>query len=221
MRKVCLLILCLCLAVPVCAAAEKPRYIALTFEECPGDLCSRALLAGLAVREAKATFFLSAEHLGQYPGLAEQLRQGDHELGIQGAFGQELRAMSRRDIGGAIADTRSLLPEKSPVRLLRPPESGSTASLDQVAEAMNLAVIDWSLDPRDSAVMGRTVLERVRDGDVIRIRGLKTASVNGVLNLVDLLTDQGFTFVTVSELARLRGVRLDPGEHYSSFPPKE
>ena len=224
MRKLCLL-LCLLLVLPLEASAhEQPKYIALTFDDGPSGLHTRALLAGLAVRQAKATFFLCGYRAEQYPELTEQIWQEGHEIGIHGYSHKNMAPMSRRDIAAEISDTKALLPEKCPVRLLRPPGGCCSDGVNQVAGAMGLAVIGWSVDPRDwatqdTAAVGRSVLDRVQDGDIILMHDTSASSVSAALNIVDILSRRGFTFVTVSELARLREVRLIPGGNYRKFPP--
>ena len=225
MRKICL-ILCLALLLPFeASSAEQPKYIALTFDDGPSGLQTRALLAGLAVRDAKATFFLCGYRAEQYPDLTAQIWKDGHEIGIHGYSHNSMLPMSRREIASEIHRTKALLPEKCPVSLLRPPGGCCSDGVNQVAGAMGLAVIDWSVDPKDwatqdTAAVGRSVLDRVRDGDIILMHDMTDSSVNAALNIVDVLRKRGFTFVTVSELARLRDVRLIPGAHYRRFPPE-
>jgi peptidoglycan/xylan/chitin deacetylase (PgdA/CDA1 family) len=131
--------------------------------------------------------------------------------------------LSRREIGAEISGTLALLPEKCPVRLLRPPGGCCSDGVYQVAGAMGLSVIGWSADPRDwairdAAAIGRSVVEQVRDGDIILMHDTSESSVNAALNIVDILTQRGYTFVTVSELSRLREIPLIPGGLYRKFP---
>lgn len=220
MRRFLLFFLCLILLCPCAASAAEPgRYIALTFDSGPSDGSIRALLAGLAVRNARATFFLCGKALEQNPDLGQKLLEQGHEIGIQSYFGKDLTALSRRDIAGELADTRALLPQRCPVRLLRPPGGRCSDGTGQVAKALGLSITDWALEPETGAA-GRSIPDRAQDGDVIRIRDLSAASVHRALNLVDQLQNRGFTIVTVSELAQIRAVPLRPGQHYSSFPPE-
>ena len=222
MRKICFL-LCLILLLPFQAsAAEQPKYIALTFDDGPSGLYTRALLAGLAVRQAKATFFLCGYRAEQHPELTEKIWQEGHEIGIHGYSHKNMAPMSRRDIAAEIADTKALLPDRCPVRLLRPPGGCCSDGVHQVAGAMGLAVIGWSVDPRDWAVrdtaaVSRSIVDQVQDGDIILMHDTSESSVNAALNIVDILTERGYVFVTVSELARLREVRLIPGADYGKF----
>ena len=50
---------------------------------------------------------------------------------------------------------------------------------------------------------------------------MSDSSVRAALEIIDRLKEQGFRFVTVSELARLREAKLQPGEVYTCFPKKE
>lgn len=226
MRKILIGLLCLGLLCPCGAsAAEGRKYLALTFDDGPSGIYTRALLAGLDARDARATFFVCGYRLEQYPGMAEQILAGGHEIGIHGYSHKNMAPMSRREIAREISDTKALLPEKCTVKLLRPPGGCCSDGVGQVAGAMGLAIADWSLDPRDwatqdTAAVGRTILDRVQDGDIILMHDMSTSSVNAALNIVDLLQARGFTFVTVSELARFRDTRLIPGAKYRSFPPE-
>lgn len=224
MRKICFF-LCLALLLPIQAsAAEEPKYLALTFDDGPSGLHTRALLAGLAVRQAKATFFLCGYRAEQYPELTEQIWQQGHEIGIHGYSHKSMVPMSRREIAAEIDSTRALLPEKCRAVLLRPPGGCCSDGVNQVAGAMGLAVIGWSVDPRDwatqdTAAVGRSVLDQVKDGDIILMHDTSESSVNAALNIIDILTARGFRFITISELARLREVRLIPGGNYRKFSP--
>ena len=224
MRKILIGLLCFGLLCPCKAsAAEGPKYIALTFDDGPSGQYTRRLLEGLAERGAKATFFLCGYRVEQYPDLAERIWKEGHEIGIHGYSHRDMRPMSRRDIAAEIQKTRALLPPKCPIKLLRPPGGCCSDGVYQVAEALGLAVVGWSLDPkdwasRDTAAVGSLILDRARDGDIVLMHDMSSSSVAAALQVVDRLKSRGFTFVTVSELARLRGVKPVPGKAYRYFP---
>ena len=93
----------------------------------------------------------------------------------------------------------------------------------QVAEARRLAILSWSVDPRDwatsdTAAVERAVLKNVKDGDIVLLHDMTASSVQAALDIVDVLKNQGYEIVTVSALVKLRGVKLKPGKTYTSFP---
>ena len=59
----------------------------------------------------------------------------------------------------------------------------------------------------------------MKDGDIILLHDMTTASVEAALDIVDALLKEDFEFVTVSELARIRGLRPKSGSVYQKFPP--
>ena len=66
--------------------------------------------------------------------------------------------------------------------------------------------------------MPTLVLKNVKDGDIVLLHDMTVSSVQAALDIVDVLKDQGYEIVTVSELVKLRGVNLKPGKTYTSFP---
>ena len=88
------------------------------------------------------------------------------------------------------------------------------------------ALLSWSVDPKDwqiksTAAIEQAVLKTVRDGDIILLHDMSMTSVQAALDIVDALQEQGFRFVTTSELAKLRKTAVKPGAVYRSFPPEE
>jgi peptidoglycan/xylan/chitin deacetylase (PgdA/CDA1 family) len=219
----CLLLLSL-LVLPV-QAAQPFKYVALTFDDGPSGRYTRQLLDGLSQRNAKATFLLCGYRMEQYPELTERIFNEGHEIGYHGYSHKTMKDMSRRAVAGEIIDSQALLPEDCDPVFFRPPGGFCTDGIRQVAEARLLAVLSWSVDPRDWATSSTgaiesAVLKNVKDGDIVLLHDMTTSSVRAALDIIDVLQKQGYRFVTVSELARLRRVRIRPGQIYTSFPPE-
>ena len=225
MRRFFLLLLCLSLVFLPVRGEAAAKYVALTFDDGPSGRYTRSLLKGLKARDVQATFLLCGYRIEQYPELAEAIHTAGHEIGCHGYSHKNLQNLSRRDIAGEIERMQQLLPEGCTVTFLRPPGGCCSDSVRQVAEARGLAILGWSVDPRDWATtdigaIEKTVLERVRDGDVILLHDMTESSVQAAFDIVDALKSRGFRFVTASRLAVLRGTRLTPGKTYDRFPPR-
>ena len=65
----------------------------------------------------------------------------------------------------------------------------------------------------------RSVVDHARDGDVILLHDMSDSSVDAALEIIDRLEAAGYQFVTVSELARLRGKTMEAGCLYTNFRP--
>ena len=173
MRKVTASILLLCLMVIPAQASSGRKYIALTFDDGPSGRYTQALLDGLKLRGAKATFLLCGYRMEQYPELTQRIFDEGHEIGYHGFSHDSMQRMSRRQIGQELIDSQALLPEDCDPVWFRPPGGVVTDGVRQVAQARQLALLSWSVDPMDwkiksTVTIGQTVLKTVRDGDIIQ-----------------------------------------------------
>lgn len=224
-RLLAFFLLCSFLALPV-QAAHSSKYVALTFDDGPSGKYTRALLDGLYDRGAKATFLLCGYRIQDYPDVTQRIFDEGHEIGYHGYSHNPMKGMSRRAIAQELMDTEVLLPEGCRPAFLRPPCGFSSDAVLQVAQARGLSILHWSLDPgdwntNDTAAIKQTVLKKVEDGDIILLHDMSSSSVQAALEIVDSLLLEDYEFVTVSELARLRGIRPKPGTTYKKFPGKK
>ena len=219
MRRFFLLLMTLpLLALPARAAWGK-KYVALTFDDGPSGKYTRALLDGLYDRGVRATFLLCGYRIQDYPDITRRIFEEGHEIGYHGYSHDPMLHMSRRQIAQELMDTQALLPEGCVPAFLRPPGGFSSDAVRQVAQARGLAILHWSVDPEDwathdTAAIEQAVLKQVKDGDIILLHDMSDSSVKAALDIVDALMGQDYEFVTVSELARLRGIRPKPGMTY-------
>ena len=226
MRRLLACLLMLSLICLPSQAAEEKKYVALTFDDGPSGRYTEKLLDGLALRGAKCTFFLCGYRMEQYPELTLRIVQEGHEIGFHGYSHDDMQKMTRRKIGQELIDSQALLPEDCDPIFLRPPGGFVTDGIRQVAEARQLAILSWSVDPKDWATKSvgsieQSVLKNVKDGDIVLLHDMTISSVQAALDIVDALQKQGYRFVTVSEMARIRKTPLKPGKVYTKFPPKE
>ena len=220
---VCIALLGL-IVLPVRAADTK--YVALTFDDGPSGKYTRSLLDGLAYRGVHATFLLCGYRMEQYPDITQRIFDEGHEIGYHGFSHKTMGDMSRRTIGQELIDSEKLLPEDCDPVFFRPPGGIVTDGVRQVAEVRQLAILSWSVDPKDWATTSvgnveTAVLKEIQDGDIVLLHDMSISSVQAALDIVDVLQSQGYRFVTVSELAKLRKTPIRPGRMYERFPPKE
>ena len=225
MRRFLTVLLCLSL-LPISARAAQTKYVALTFDDGPSGKYTRQLLDGLYDRGIHATFLLCGYRIQDYPDIAQRIFDEGHEIGIHGYSHDTMKTMSRRDIAAEIADTQSLLPQGCTARFLRPPGGFCTDGVRQVAEARNLAILSWAVDPKDwatndTAAIETAVLKNIKDGDIVLLHDMSASSVKAALDIADTLMEEDFQLVTVSEMAKRRSVRIQPGQIYTALPPKE
>ena len=220
-RFLALLVCCSLLCFPV-RAAEEERLVALTFDDGPSGKYTRRLLDGLKDRGVEATFFLCGYRIKQFPELTERLCREGHEIGLHGYSHKFMQNMSETTVRQELQKTMDLLPADCKVSLLRPPGGLCGKNVLTVAEELNLGVVLWSVDPKDweehnTGRIVKAVVGNVRDGDVILLHDMYDSSIEAAFIIIDTLRAQGFRFVTVSELARAKGVAVLPGKRYARF----
>ena len=221
MRRFLALVLSVSLMVlPV--RAEAPKYVALTFDDGPSGKYTRKLLDGLYDRGVQATFLLCGYRMKDYPDLTRRIWEEGHEIGYHGFTHKNMQQMSRRDIAKELEDSQALLPEGCQPVFLRPPGGCCSDAVRQVTQVRNLAILGWSVDPRDwathdTASVERFVLKNVKDGDIVLLHDMSDSSVKAALDIVDVLLEKDYEIVTVSRLVRIRDVKLKPGQMYNRF----
>lgn len=172
------------------------RDVALTFDGGPDAEGTPRIAEALRSGGARATFFCSPEGLEAHPEIGRRLADEGHELGHQ-AVGS---AIAR--VAGSVRELTGQAREP----LYRPPEGRKDPRLARTAERRGLTVVTWSLEARDarrsdSRAIADHVLERVRIGDIVRLRSGDGEDVAEVVTLVlEGLAARGLRCVTVSEL---------------------
>ncbi len=224
MRRFLALLLCLCLLPQPVRANQAKKTVALTFDDGPSGRFTRTLLDGLQARDVKATFLLCGYRIQNYPRETRRIFEEGHEIGLHGYSHHCMSRMCEAELEREIADTLVLLPDGCTPTFLRPPGGKTNAAVRNAARQANLAILTWSIDPKDwathnAAAVEKAVLEHVRDGDVILLHDMSDSSVEAALYIVDMLQKQGFTFVTASELAALHGIVPEAGKAYARFDP--
>lgn len=219
-----LLLMSLLLSLALPARAEQEKYVALTLDDGPSGRFTRRLLEGLEERNAKATFFLCGYRMELYPELTQIIVEKGHEVGLHGFTHDSMAGMSENTLRRELEDTAALLSKLSGSKatLLRPPGGSITKLVRSEAEKQELSIVTWSVDPKDWATsdagtITRRVVENTCPGDVILLHDMSDSSVDAALAIVDELTKEGYTFVTVSQLAELTKTGLEWGKVYGAF----
>lgn len=209
-------------AAPADGPAEiQAPLVAITFDDGPRRSTTTDLLDGLKERGVPATFFLIGEQVQGNEDLILRMEEEGHQVGIHSYDHKWLTALNATDFAAQVDRERALLEGilGHDGLLLRPPYGGVDAAVEKRAKA---PIILWSVDPEDwkepnADRVTRSILETVRDGDIILLHDIYPTSVEAALRVVDALHEKGFLFVTVSELAAQRGVELENGEVYRQF----
>ena len=222
MRRILAIFIIICMLCPAVRADTQGKYVALTFDDGPSGRFTRRLLEGLQQKNVKATFFLCGYRMKDYPELTQKIFDAGHEIGLHGYSHKDMGKMTVFDAAQEIRDTLALLPDGCKPQFLRPPGGSCCENTAQASKDAGLSILLWSVDPKDWKVLDAhtvtaAVIDQVKSGDVILLHDMSDSSVDAAFAIIDRLKKQGFTFVTVSELAEIKGITPQPGQSYEHF----
>lgn len=209
------ILLCLC-------GTVSAKRVALTFDDGPSGKITEKLLDGLQERQIPATFFLCCYRITEHPAAVQRMAKDGHELGVHGCTHEYFTRLDEKQLRNEILTTSQAIHDLtgSYPMVLRPPGGLYNDRVLHTVEEAGLPVILWSVDPEDWDPAQRTktvsrVVGKVKDGDIILLHDLSMQNVTSALKVADELTEKGFTFCTVSQLA---SAPLNAGKVYRSFP---
>lgn len=200
--------------------AEKPKYVALTFDDGPRYNTTGPLLDGLAERGVVATFFVIGRQVEGNEDLICRMAADGHQIGNHTYSHVALQDLDLDAVVEEIHKTEVVLEHLVGERefWLRPPYGlidGPRAAL------IDTPMVYWTVDPEDwlvldSARVTEAVVSQVEPGDVVLLHDFYPTSVEAALEIVDRLTAEGYTFVTVEQLFQINGVSPQAGVLYAS-----
>lgn len=199
-------------------------YLALTFDDGPSGAITERLLDGLKARGAHATFFLCNYRIKVYPGPMSRYLAEGHEIGNHSATHATLTRCSAPTLASELDLTSASIKAYTgsyPI-LMRPPGGAYNKTVLSAAGARGMSCVLWSLDTQDWKYRNKqhdlnAILSNVKDGDIILMHDMYNSSVDAALSAIDTLQAEGYRFVTVSELAAIKGKTVKPGAVYSQI----
>lgn len=219
--------------------SEADVYIALTFDDGPtGKIenypngLTNYLLDGLKERGAKATFLMVGNRVSEVSDALPRMVSEGHELGNHTMTHPmcHLTGLDEDGIRSQINDATEAIKAIAgqPSQVLRPVGGGVNSDVKAVAKELGYPIINWSVDTedwkyRDAEHVKQVIVEQAGDGDVVLMHDLYPTSVKGALAAIDELqarTDKTYAFVTVSQLAAIHGITLEPGVVYNGLSSK-
>lgn len=197
--------------------------VALTFDDGPFAPVGNQIMDCLAQYGGKATFYVVGDRCGRYKDEMQRMVAEGHEIGNHTYSHKYLNKLGAAEIQSQIQRGNEAILAASgvPAATVRLPGGNKNAT---VLANVNAPMIMWSIDTldwktRNTGSTVNAVLGQIRDGDIVLMHELYTATGNAAVQIIPALVEQGYQLVTVSELAQYRGCTLENGKLYYSFRP--
>ena len=185
-------------------ASSEAKRIALTFDDGPHPRYTEELLDGLAERNVKATFFLLGENIEGKEDIVKRMAEEGHLIGNHTFYHVDITKLSQEEACKEIraASEKIMALTGQPVEYVRPPFGNWNKELEC---DMMMIPIFWTLDTRDwttsnADAIVQKVVTTVEENDIILMHDSYASTVQAALRIVDLLTAEGYEFVTADEL---------------------
>lgn len=196
---------------------KSKKMISLTFDDGPNYNTSK-IIDVLNKYDIKATFFVLGSRAINNKDILKKMADSGMEIGNHTYNHLLLTKYDENKIRSEIEDTSEVIysATKKKPKLLRPSYGSVNNKIKKVA---NMPIIIWDIDTLDwkyhnSKRITSRVVNKVRDGDIILMHDIYSASLNALSNIIPILQDNGYEFVTIDELFYYKGISLENGKVY-------
>jgi len=196
------------------------KMVALTFDDGP-SIYTNDIITCLKANDAHATFFVIGNRISTYASEIKYAYDNGNEIANHTYTHSTLTDLRISAINSEVSKTDAAIKKitgEAPA-LIRAP--GGTTNRT-VRKAIDKPFIYWSIDTldwkhRNSTKTVRTVMNNVKNGDIILMHDIHGPTRDAALKLIPKLKKAGYQLVTVSELAKYHDYNLKSSTTYYSF----
>lgn len=199
------------------------KLVALTFDDGPYTPVDTKLYEIFEKYDIVATFFVVGNRCENYSDSLKKMNDLGCEIGSHTYSHQNLAKVGAGEIKSQMMKSADVIYKISgqKIKTMRPPEG---ATNDVVRGNVTYPMILWDVDSldwkyRNAEKEYNRIMETVQDGSIILMHDLYEATAEAVSKVVPKLISEGYTFVTVSDLMEIRGVKPEGGKVYTDVHP--
>ena len=197
------------------------KYIAFTFDDGPSAKNTKDIVNYLISNKAHATFFMVGNMMSKNSDIVKYVLSNNCEIGSHTYSHQNLKRISINKVAEEIDAANNIYKEitGNEFTLLRPPYG---AINDKIKNTFNYSYILWNVDTedwryKDSDRLYNYVIDNVKDGDIVLMHDIHDSTKVAVEKILPELYVRGFKVVSVSELAKIKGITLEINKGYRSL----
>lgn len=209
---------------------DKQKLVALTFNDGPSEYTQQCLDI-LKEKHAKATFFMVGNRMLAHPDVVRSVSDAGCEVANYSMTLPKFSALSDEEVTAEFTHFRETLKLTTgkDTRLFRAPLNDFSMREWHAARDGIVALVRWDVDTVDwkqpgSEEIRYNAIKNMHPGAIILMHdggGSRDQSVAALKDIIEAWQEQGYTFVTVSELLK-SDKRLDPAMFDEGFTyPKE
>ena len=188
---------------------ENGPVIALTFDDGPYPKVTGHILDVLEKNGVCATFFVLGSRIEGHEDMLTRMDELGCEIGNHSFSHADLTRLSKADCQRELSDTDAEIRRVTghEASVVRPPYGYYNKTVMSAAER---PLILWTVDTNDwrgkaPGEIADYVTQQAKEGSVILMHDQQTQTADAMEMIIPTLIEEGFRFVTVSELIRLTG----------------
>ena len=188
---------------------ENGPVIALTFDDGPYPKVTGHILDVLEKNGVCATFFVLGSRIEGHEDMLTRMDELGCEIGNHSFSHADLTRLSKADCQRELSDTDAEIRRVTghEASVVRPPYGYYNKTVMSAAER---PLILWTVDTNDwrgkaPGEIAHYVIQQAKEGSVILMHDQQTQTADAMEMIIPTLIEEGFRFVTVSELIGLTG----------------
>lgn len=195
-------------ALPVYGVGREDKKIALTIDAAWDADKTPFILDTLDTYNIKATFFLCGVWVNTYPEYVKEIANRGHEIGNHSLTHPHMNKLSAEEVKKELTELDDVIESLTGKRctLFRPPYGEYNDTVINAVREAGYEPIQWSRDTvdwkkeRSAQTILDGVLQKLTSGDIILCHNNGYKIETYLPTLIETCQQNGYTFVTVSEL---------------------
>lgn len=196
------------------------KIIAFTFDDGP-SIYDKEIVNILKNNHASATFFIVGSRIDTYSDVVKYMVSNSMEVGNHTFDHKSMVKISDEEKEAQIFNTNDKFKNltNKDLYLFRP--SYGAINKDVLVKA-NMPVILWDVDTldwktRNKDLIKEEILNNSKDGSIVLMHSLYASTRDALKEVLPILYERGYEVVSVSELAKIKGITLNAGETYRNI----
>lgn len=194
------------------------KLIAFTFDDGPSYIGTNKLLDNLDKYNARVTFFVLGSKVKNYKDTLTKAYKMGNTIGSHTYSHSNLLNLDNYSIMDEIKKTNETIKNitGSETIYLRPPYGNINSNIKKLS---NMYTILWDLDTEDWKYKDKNriadyIVSNAHDGAIVLLHDLYETSVDGALLAMERLEKEGYAFVTIDEMIKIKNIQLDINKSY-------
>ena len=194
------------------------KLIAFTFDDGPSYIETNKLLDNLNKYNARVTFFVLGSRVNNYKDTLTKAYKMGNTIGSHTYSHSNLLKLDNYSVMDEIKKTNEAIKNitGNETIYLRPPYGNINSNIKNIS---NMYTILWDLDTEDWKYKDKDriadyIVSNAHDGAIVLLHDLYETSVDGALLAMERLEKEGYAFVTIDEMIKIKDIQLDINKNY-------